>query len=154
MLMKVFNFIDQQQSARVFNDELLPYCELQWACGKGRLRVSVMEEDELRHLQQNAYYWGVVLKQIAEQAKSDGKGFLPPAWHWYFKHRLLRPTTKFMSVPGVGVMTETIPPSTKTLSVKKMNDYLNEVEAIATTELGVVFSDNRSWEDFFDGVTI
>ena len=68
--------------------------------------------------------------------------------------QFVQPVTGHVIVPGVGVMTETIPPSTKTLSVKKMNDYLNEVEAIATTELGVVFSDNRSWEDFFDGVTI
>lgn len=111
------------------------------------LAVQVSELEDARTLQQNRFYWGVVLKEISEQAKINGTGATADGWHYYFKRRVLGYKFSKVRVPGQKRPSVTRElRSTRGLSVKKMGAYLDEVQAIAATELGVAFSGMR-WQD-------
>src|ERR1700741_3681410 len=47
------------------------------------LRIIVTAEERQRNAAQNRFYWGAVLKQIAEQAWVDGRQFDKDTWHEY-----------------------------------------------------------------------
>ncbi|MBN3757198.1 recombinase [Paraburkholderia sp. Tr-20389] len=99
------------------------------------LRLIVTAEERQRNAQQNKFYWGAVLKQIAEQAWIDGKQFDKDTWHEYFARKY-------------GVLDELILPdgeiitrrkSTTQMSVGEFSEYLNRIQAHATGELGIEF---------------
>ena len=46
---------------------------------KGRIVAQEHEDD--RSIQQNRFYWGPCLKEIAEQARIDGQRYVDEAWH-------------------------------------------------------------------------
>lgn len=108
--------------------------------------IKVQEDD--RTLRQNRFYWGPCLREIAEQAVVEGKRYVPEAWHELFKRRFLGYEIKKITVAGSRrkrVIRRLR--STAKLKVKAMAKYLDQVQAYATTELGVVFS-VPSWESF------
>lgn len=111
-----------------------------------RMVVEPFERD--RSLQQNAYYWGVVLKEIAEQANLGGDRYVAEAWHIHFKRLYLGYSIKKVQLPGKkrkSIVREL--KSTKRLSVRKFSKYLEKVMAFAVTDLGVRFSLAR-WEEY------
>lgn len=99
------------------------------------LRVIVTSEEAPRHAQQNRFYFGAVLKAIAEQAWIDGRQFSKDAWHEYFARKF-------------GVCDELVLPdgeiilrrkSTTQMTVGEFSGYLNQIQAYAAAELGVEF---------------
>lgn len=95
------------------------------------------EDADDRTLRQNRFYWGVVLRQISEQAPG---GWTPDAWHEAFKRTVLGYEVKRVQVAGRKRATVyRVLRSTTGLTVPQMSKYLDRVIADATTALGVVF---------------
>ncbi len=89
--------------------------------------VSISEYKSKRNAQQNAYYWGVVLKTIADET-----GDSADAMHEFFKEKFL--SGEKIHVLGVDVM---VYPSTTKLGVKAFAEYINQVCHFALHELHI-----------------
>lgn len=90
-----------------------------------------------RTLEQNARYWGRgILAQIAEKATVGGRRFSAEAWHEQFKRQFIG----IEELPNGQVIGKS---STK-LSVKAFTVFVDQVEAFAVTDLGVVFDEVAS----------
>lgn len=138
---------DPQQAGVNLNRQVVPWCKERMAEGK-RIVARFEVEEDFRSLQQNAFLWGFVYKQISAQALIDGIGADENGWHYYFKRRVLGYRVTKTKVPGAKrpVIRRELR-STKGLKVRPMSKYLEEVMAIAATEFGVTFPDKR-WEDW------
>lgn len=98
------------------------------------LAVNVSQHKDKRHNQQNRLYWSH-LKQIANQAMFDGKQYSDECWHEHFKGEFLG----YVDLPNSRKMAE----STTKLNVTDFAKYVNQVEAYAVSELGVIFEENH-----------
>lgn len=136
------------QASRAVKAQLFPFCQAAWANGVRRLAVTVQPEEDARTIQQLRFYWGVVLKEISEQARIGGQQYAADAWHELAKRQFLPRKTKRTHVAGKArpVITTTIG-TTKGLGIRKMSKFLEELMAFAATDLGVQFSLSR-WEDY------
>jgi len=103
--------------------------------GGERVRVIVTSDEAKRNAEQNRRYWGHVLKTIAAQAWANGQQFSADTWHEYLARKF-------------GVCDEMVLPdgeivikrkSTTEMSVSEFSTYMNQVEAYAAQELGVVW---------------
>lgn len=112
------------------------------------VRIRAEEAEDERSLQQNRFMWGVVLKEIAEQASIDGKRWTAEAWHEFGKRTFLGYEIKRIVIAGRKrkAVSRQLRSTTKQ-SVKRMSKYLDELMAFAVTDLGVRFSETR-WEDW------
>lgn len=113
-----------------------------WTDGDGEIHsrrwVIAFDEDiEGVSTKQRRFYWGVVLKQISEQAPG---GWTPDAWHEAMKRVELGYEIKQVKVAG-RKRTTTIRrlKSTTDLTSKQMSEYIERVIAAATQAYGVVF---------------
>ena len=71
-----------------------------------------------RSLLQNKYYWGVVIAMLAREI-----GYTPEVMHEYMKEIFL--SASYLGMPdGQGL---TYHPSTKTLSKKEFDDYIQKI---------------------------
>ena len=112
------------------------------------LAVQVSELEDARTIRQLKFYWGVVLKEISEQAKVNGTGATADGWHLFFKRMHLGYKFTKTKLPGAKRPSITRElRSTKGLSVKKMAVYLEKVQATAATDFGVAFSAMR-WAEY------
>lgn len=111
-----------------------------------RMLVEPAEDD--RSLRQNNFYWGIVLKQISEQAAIEGQRWAAEAWHELMKRQFLGYEIKKVTVAGRRrkLVTRQLRSTTK-LKVRSMSKYLEQVMAFAATDLGVQFTETR-WEDY------
>ena len=141
-------FISPEQAKAAMRAQVAPFCHSLWNRGVQRISVMVQPEEDARSTQQNAYYWGVVLKEISAQATIGGVGATPDGWHLYFKKKHLG--YKFTKVREPGKKRATVRKelrSTTDLSVRKMSEYLEQVMAEAVTDFGVRFSVSK-WEEY------
>lgn len=92
------------------------------------LAVTVGEAKAKRSGDQNRRYWAL-LREIAEHAWIGGRRFSSDAWHAEFAGRFIG----WDETPS-GTR---VPISTTTLSVAAFTEYMDRIEAYATTELGV-----------------
>jgi hypothetical protein len=99
------------------------------------LRVIVTAEEKQRNAQQNRFYWGAVLKAISEQAWVEGRQSDKDAWHEYFARKF--GVLDEVTLPDGEIITRR--KSTTQMSVGEFSQYLNDVQAYATSELGVEF---------------
>lgn len=113
-----------------------------------RARITAAEAEDDRSLQANRFYWGVVLKETAEQATVNGQRYTAEAWHELGKRQFLGYEFKKVAVAGRKRKTviKTLRSTTK-LKVRAMSKYLEQFMAFAVTDLGVRFSETR-WEDY------
>lgn len=113
-----------------------------------RVRIRAEEHEDDRTVQQNRFMWGVVLKEIAEHGRLCGERWAAEAWHELFKRMFLGYEIKRVKVAGAK-RTRVIRRlrSTTGLKVKPMSEYLEQVLAFGTTDLGVRFS-LRRWEEY------
>ena len=87
-----------------------------------------------RTVKQNRRYWGNgVLKQIAEQAVVNGKMYTADVWHELAKRNFIG----VIELPDGSVVGKS---STK-LTTVEFADFCTQVEAWASSELGVTFYD-------------
>lgn len=115
-----------------------------------QVRILTEEAEDTRSLQQNAFYWAVVLREISEQARIEGVQWSADAWHQYAKRTYLGYEIKRTVIAGRKrkAVSRQLRSTTKQ-SVKRMSKYLDELMAFAVTDLGVRFSETR-WEDWRD----
>lgn len=107
-----------------------------------RLWLSVQPLEDARSLQQNKFYWGVVLRQISEQAQVEGIGANADGWHLYFKKMFLG--YQFTKVKEPGKKRKTVKRelrSTTDLSVRQFAEYIERIQAHAATVFGVTFTE-------------
>lgn len=99
------------------------------------LAVTVKVFKSKRSLEQNRRYWGpAVLGAIEEQARGeDGQVYEKWVWHEYFKRKFIG----VVELPNGGI----VGMSSTQLEVEQFSTFMQEVEAYAATELGVVFPD-------------
>ena len=111
-----------------------------------RMLVEAAEDD--RSLRQNRFYWGVVLKEIAEQATIGGQRWTAEAWHELMKRQFLGYEIEKIRVAGRkrATVIRRLRSTTK-LKVKPMAKYLDQCMAFGATDLGVVFSETQ-WETY------
>lgn len=121
-------------------------CKRLAAEGK-KAHIVAKEAEDDRSIQQNRFYWGVILAQIADQARVDGQRYIDEAWHELFKRQFLGYRFKKVMVAGRRRKTVSrVLRSTTELKVRPMSHYLEQVIAFAVTDLGVRFTETR-WED-------
>jgi len=89
--------------------------------------IEVGEYRRSRSAEQNARYWAII------GAIADHTGHSKDEIHEYCKQRFLPP--RVIEIDGQQVM---VPTSTTTLSTAEFAAYMDQVEAWAATELGVV----------------
>jgi hypothetical protein len=96
---------------------------------KKRVEVVVRRQRRIRSLDQNRYYWGVVVKMLA-----DGFGYEPEEMHEALKFQFLR-------VPSAeGRPLETVR-STASLSTVEFMDYIAAVQRWAAAEYCICIPD-------------
>lgn len=108
------------------------------AClGRGRpLRIIVTEDEKKRSVEQNSRLWKAVYEQIAEQAWVNGAQFSKDVWHEYLAE-MYAPHVE-MVMPDGEIRSRRM--STTEFTVAQFSEYMEQVEAYAASELGVVFS--------------
>lgn len=103
--------------------------------------IKVGEYQLDRSVEANKYYWGVVLKEISEQASIDGQRWSMEAWHELFKRQFLGYEIIKYQVAGTKkTKVKRQVKSTSKLKVKAFSEYLEKVQAFAASDLKVVFS--------------
>jgi hypothetical protein len=117
----------------------------------GRLRVIVGFHREDITTRQRGFLHAAVLPQIAEQVRMpDGSRYTAEVWKEFFRQRFLGHQYVLKAVPrwdveaGRMVVPKRATPvreriSTESLDIKGYSEFIDQVIAAATTELGVVF---------------
>lgn len=130
-----------EQGREVLTKSALPWVGEQLRQGRALVAEFRLLDDE-RSVRQNRFYWGVVLKDISEQANLNGQRYSADAWHELFKRQFLQRRVRKVAVAGrLRKVVSVSLGSTTDLSVRGMNLYLEKVQAFAATDLGVAFSD-------------
>ena len=141
-------FINPDQAKACISHQIAPFCKKMWGNGVSRLTVTVEPEEDSKSKQQRSYYHGVVLTEIAEQAKANGEKFPMPVWKEHFRKTYLGNKRKTFINPLTGKkQSRQVRISTEDLGVKAYSKLIEQVTAFAATELGVMFSVSR-WEDY------
>jgi len=100
------------------------------------LRLIFTSDEKKRNAEQNRFYWGVVLRDIAEQAWINGRQFNKDVWHEYLAR--MYGVCEDVTLPDGEIIVRR--KSTTQMSVGEFSTYLNEVQAYATGTLGVEFA--------------
>lgn len=142
-------FLNPDQARAAIAGQIAPMCRQMWEIDpKMRLRVTVEPEEDSKSTRQRGFYHGVVLTEIAEQAKANGQQFPMQVWKEYFRDKFLGYTIKSFLNPMTGkkeLRRERV--STEGLSVRAYSTLIEQVLAIGATELGVRFSESN-WEGY------
>jgi hypothetical protein len=99
------------------------------------IRLIVTADERRRTNESNRYYWGVVLRGIAEQAWVDGRQYDKDTWHEYFAD--LYGVKAEKQLPDGRLLL--VRKSTSDYSVGEFSDYLTLVQAHAANDFGVSF---------------
>lgn len=99
------------------------------------LRLIVTAEEKKRNEAQNKFYWGAVLKQIAEQGWVNGRQFDKDTWHEYFAR--MYGVCEDVTLPDGEIVSRR--KSTTQMSVGEFSAYTASVQAYAANQLGVSF---------------
>lgn len=100
------------------------------------LRVIVTSEERKRNAEQNRFYWGVVLRDIAEQAWVEGRQFDKDTWHEYFARKF--GVCEDVTLPDGEIIVRR--KSTTAMSVHEFSEYTTKVQAHAAGHFGVEFA--------------
>lgn len=136
------------QASRAVKAQLFPFCQAAWANGVKRLSLVVMAEQDEKSIRQRKYYHGVVLTEIAEQAKVNGQRFAMPVWKEYFRDKYVGYEWVITRNPITGKKSRRkVRKSTEDLGIRAYSKLIEQVTAEAVTDLGVMFSVPR-WEEY------
>ena len=105
-----------------------------------RLQLELRLAEDAKTDRQRAYYHGVVLKTIADQARPNGDRFPLAIWKEHFRAEYLGFKTVTTRNPITGKkVRRRHRVSTEDLGVKGYSQLIDRVSAFAATELGVSF---------------
>ena len=125
---------------RTLAEYVWPFVKEQTAQGRDLVAEFRLREDALS-IQQRRYYWGVVLRDVADGVSVAGQRYTKDAWHEYGKREFLPRVTKKVRVAGrKRPVVTTVIGSTTDLSVRAMGEYLEKWMAFAA-EHGVTVSE-------------
>ncbi|MEZ7780481.1 recombination protein NinB [Cupriavidus gilardii] len=99
------------------------------------LRLIVTAEERRRTTEANRYYWGVVLRDIAEQAWVEGQQFSKDTWHTYFAELYGEKVERTLPDGRIHLSRK----STSDMTAGEFSEYLAKVQAHAANEFGVTF---------------
>ena len=99
------------------------------------LRVIVTADERKRNSEQNRFLWGVVYRDIAEQAWVNGRQFTKDVWHEHCARMF--GVCEEMTLPNGEIIIKR--KSTAEMSVGEFSIYMTQVQAYAAGELGVQF---------------
>lgn len=103
--------------------------------------VMIVTEKKKRSIEQNRRMWAC-LTEIAAQVLVDGRTHNKETWHEFFGRQYRVIDTHWLLGELVYVLR-----STTDMSTKEFAEYMTQIEAHATQELGVRFTETR---EFFD----
>lgn len=130
---------DAEQAARVFRMAVAPKCREIWAMGQV-VEAAFRTHEDAKTDRQRAYYHGVVLKTIAQQAQPNGQRHALAVWKEYFRAEYLGHKTVTTKNPITGKKVRRRQRvSTEDLGVKGYSQLIDRVSAFAATELEVSF---------------
>ena len=130
---------DPVQAGQHFKSVVAPWCKSMWAAGH-RLHIEVRLHEDAKTDRQRAYYHGVVLKTIAQQARPNGAAYPLAVWKEHFRAEYLGHKTVTTKNPLTGKKVRRRQRvSTEDLGVKGYSQLIDRVSAFAATELGVSF---------------
>lgn len=129
------------QSNTAINKLLWPWVKSQTAAGN-RVTLEARLTEDAKTDEQRKFYHGVILLQIAQQAKPNGESYPMPVWKEWFRAKYLG----FKTVTFIDPFTKKksrrrIRRSTESLSVKGYTRLIEQVTAFAVTELSVEFTE-------------
>ena len=128
---------DKDRASHSFSTIVRPWCLKHWDDGVG-LTVELRRFEDAKTDRQRAYYHGVVLKSIAQQARPNGQQYPLAVWKEHFRKEYLGFKTLTHKNPITGKKTRTrVRVSTEDLGVKGYSQLIDRVSAFAATELGV-----------------
>ena len=133
---------EPEQARQALARGALPWIGEQLKAGRELVAEFRLLDDDITEAQRG-YLHGVVLTEIALYARANGGQQFPmKVWKEYFRERLL-PDRRLTSVnPLTGKKTRRrVRVSTEDLGVRRLAKYIDEVIAIAATELGVQVSE-------------
>lgn len=94
--------------------------------------IEIKREKKIRSLDQNAYYWGVVLKTI-----SIDTGHTEQELHDILKAYIPKKTIPFTKKDGT-VLQIPVPRSTTELSTSEFSEYIERIRAKFAMEFGII----------------
>ena len=138
--------ITPEQATRAISAQLVPFARRLWQDGE-RVSLVAQREEDAKTVQQGKFLWGVVYKEMSEQASIGGQKYSAAAWHELCKRQFLPRVKKVIRVAGKKrpVVTTTIG-TTQGIGIRKMSAYIEECLAFGV-DLGVQFSE-RKWENY------
>jgi hypothetical protein len=101
------------------------------------IRLIVTTEERRRTPEANAFYWGVVLREISEQAWVNGNQFTADTWHEYYAEQYC-PRVE-VTLPSGEIFSRR--KSTSDMTQKEFADYMTRVQANAASEHAVEFEE-------------
>jgi hypothetical protein len=132
-------WINPQQAGVSLNQQIIPWAKPLLLAGH-RLVAEFRLAEDRKTDQQRKYYHGVVLMEIARQAKVDGKTFPLAVWKEHFRAEYLGFKTVTYLNPITGKKSRRrVRRSTEDLGVKAYAALIERVTAFACTDLGVRF---------------
>jgi hypothetical protein len=132
-------WVNPVQAHTHLQKQVWPWAKAMLTAGH-RLVVDVRLAEDAKTDQQRKYYHGVVLAEIARQAKVNGQTFPMAVWKEHFRNEYLGFKTMTVVNPMTGKKSrKRIRRSTEDLGVKAYNELIERVTAFAVTELGVEF---------------
>ena len=136
-----------EQAAMAIRNVAAPKCREIWATGQ-LVEATFRTHEDAKTDRQRAYYHGVVLKTIAQQARPNGEQHALAVWKEYFRAEYLGYKTVTTKNPITGKkVRRRVRVSTEDLGVKGYSQLIDRVSAFAATELGVTFPASfQQWE--------
>ena len=136
-----------EQAAMAIRNVAAPKCREIWAAGQ-LVEATFRTHEDVKTDRQRAYYHGIVLKCIADQARPNGQAFPIPVWKEHFRKEYLGHKTVTVTNPMTGRKSRRRHRiSTEDLGIRAYSRLIDRVSAFAATELGVTFpATYEQWE--------
>lgn len=132
-------WINPVQAHMHLNKQVWPWAKAMLTAGH-KLVVDVRLAEDVKTDQQRKYYHGVVLNEIAKQARVNGQRFPLAVWKEHFRNEFLGFKTVSVVNPMTGKKSRRrVRLSTEDLGLRAYNELIERVTAFAVTELGVEF---------------
>ena len=142
--------INPVQAHQAMQAQVWPWVKAQTIAQHPVVLEARLAEDK-KSDQQRRYLHGVVLTQIAKQARVNGASYPLAVWKEYLRNEYLG----FKTVTSINPMTgkkhrRRVRVSTEDLGVKAYAAYIERVTAFAVTDLHVVFDQQSSAQAWCD----
>ena len=138
-----------QQAHAAMMAHVWPWVKAQTTASHAVVLEARLHEDAKTD-QQRRFYHGVILTQIAKQARPNGQSYPLAVWKEHFRNEYLGFKTVTFTDPMTGSKSRRrVRQSTEALGVRGYNNLIERVTSFAVTELGVCF-DQHSPDGYID----